>query len=300
MNREEFIQDSIELNLFWSRIMKEHCIFIEAGLPYKDMNLMQSYDRFKVQFEMLLFETSEISGNLPAGAASSGIFLTEYTPEAESRTQALTGISINHRVTQAQKNALEKPRPMPIGKLPAIYDATRAINAKADSLARGLMELQNRTLDEVLDGKLFTYNYPAAYMHMNDEAQQYLNNLELLSMNENINTAPCAVQQFWDNNMRQHAASIRGLLDPTEAAMFGRADNFVKDYAALHAETEAACAENAPLSVQTEKAVKLTGEFKRFKTEATKAILCSRLKSIILPLYADHQLREANYYLRLL
>ena len=300
MNREEFIQNSIELNLFWARIMKEHCIFIEGGLLYKDMHMMQGFDRYKVQFEMLLYETVEIAGNLPAGAAGAGFFLTEYTQEAESRTQSLTGISINQKITLAEKNALEKPRPMPIGKLPVIYDIVRSINSKAEHLARGLIELQNKVLDEVSEGKMFTYNYPAAYMHMNDEARKYIDGLEALSMNENIYAGPCAVQRFWDTNMRQHAASIRGLLDPTEAAMFARADNFVKDYAALLTETQDACAENKDIQAVTDKALKLTGEFKRFKAETTKAILANRLKSIILPLYADHQLREANYYLRLL
>ncbi len=300
MNREEFIQDSIGLNLFWARIMKEHCIFIEAGLPYKDMHLMQSYARYKVQFEMLLYETIEISCNLPAGAAAAGMFLTEFTETAEIKTQALTGISINQRVTAAERSALERPRPMPVGKLPVIYDATRAINAKADTLTRGLMELQNKTLDEVLDGKLFTYSYPAAYMHMNDEAQDYLDSLEKLSMNESLHQSACAVQGFWDKNMRQHAASIRGLLDPTEAAMFNRADDFVKEYAALSDETAAECALSPSIPAMTEKAKKLTARFKRFKAETTKAILNNSLKSIILPLYADHQLRETNYFLYLL
>lgn len=300
MNREEFIQNSVELNLFWARIMKEHCIFISAALPYKEMHIMQGFDRFKVQFEMLLYEAVEIAGNLPQGAAEAGFFLTEYTQEAESRTQSLTGISINQKITQTEKNALEKPRPMPIGKLPVIYDITRSINAKAENLARGLIELQNKVLDEVLMGKMFTYSYPAAYMHMNDEAEVYINGLDALSVSEKAYAGPCAAQRFWDNNMRQHAASIRGLLDPGETAMFARADGFAKDYAALLAETEAVCVKNGDMQEQTDKALRLTGEFRRFKTEATKATLQNRLKSIMLPLYLDHQLREANYYLRLL
>ena len=300
MNREEFIQSSIGLNLFWARIMKEHCIFIAAGLPYKDMHTMQSFDRFKVQFEMLLYEAAEIAGNLPAGMAAGGFFLTDLTPEAEARTQSLTGISINQKITAAEKNALEKPRPMPIGKLPVIYDITRSVNRKADALTRNLIELQTKVLDEVLDGKMFTYNYPGAYLHMNGEARRYLSGLETLSLSENINNDPCEVQEYWDNNMRQHAASIRGLLDPSEAAMFKRADNFIDNYAALLAETEKECGQNKNIQTETEKAVRLTTDFKRFKTETAKAILSNKLKSIILPLYADHQLREANYYLSLL
>lgn len=37
-----------------------------------------------------------------------------------------------------------------------------------------------------------------------------------------------------------------------------------------------------------------------FKEEATKGILGCKIKSVILPLLADHVVREANHYIRLL
>jgi len=297
MNREEYIQNSAELNMFWARIMKEHCIFIAAGLPCKDMHTAQGFDRFKVQFEMLLYEAAEIGGNLPQGAAGADFLLTAYTADAEGKTQALTGISINKRITQAQMETLENPRPAAIGKLPAVYETARLLNAKAERLARGLIELQNKVLDGVLEGKMFTHTYPAEYMHMNDEAREYINGLEALGGGKQPYTMPCAVQRFWDENMMQHAAGLRGLLDPTEAAMFARAQGFMDGYAALLKSVQQVCAENGDLHGVTASAAELTNDFKHYKTETVKAILNSRLKSVILPLYADHQLREANYYL---
>jgi len=265
---------------------------------------MQSFDRCKVQFEMLLYEAVEVCGSLQSRAGQTDMFLTDYTQEAENKTQALTGISINRQITQAQKNALEKPRPVPVGKLPVIYDITRSINQKADALARTLIDLQNKVLDEVLDGKMFTYSYPSAYIHMNGEAGEYLKGLERLSMNTQVNTGECAVQKYWDGNMGQHAASLRGLLDPSEKAMFKKADNFASAYAALEKETEQACGSGGDFAAEsdayTKKAAELTDGFKTYKTELTKAVLGNRIKSVILPLYADHQLREANYYLKLL
>ena len=44
----------------------------------------------------------------------------------------------------------------------------------------------------------------------------------------------------------------------------------------------------------------LTQKFRDFKRAGVEGIETCRIKSIILPLLADHFLREANHYLRLL
>lgn len=44
----------------------------------------------------------------------------------------------------------------------------------------------------------------------------------------------------------------------------------------------------------------LTQKFRDFKQAGAEGIETCKIKSIILPLLADHVLREANHYLRLL
>lgn len=43
-----------------------------------------------------------------------------------------------------------------------------------------------------------------------------------------------------------------------------------------------------------------TVQFREFKTAGTQGIEQCKIRSIILPLLADHVLREANHYIRLL
>lgn len=43
-----------------------------------------------------------------------------------------------------------------------------------------------------------------------------------------------------------------------------------------------------------------TRKLQEFKTAGTKGILECQISSIILPLLADHVLREANHYIRIL
>lgn len=50
----------------------------------------------------------------------------------------------------------------------------------------------------------------------------------------------------------------------------------------------------------TAKTLRTTEKYQQFKTAGTEGITGCEIRSIILPLLADHVLREANHYLRLL
>ena len=55
-----------------------------------------------------------------------------------------------------------------------------------------------------------------------------------------------------------------------------------------------------PISKVTEDSLKATTEIRKFKAQGTQGLVECKIKSIIIPLLADHTLREANHYLRLL
>jgi phosphoribosylaminoimidazole-succinocarboxamide synthase len=57
---------------------------------------------------------------------------------------------------------------------------------------------------------------------------------------------------------------------------------------------------DATISTITNKTLQETLKYKEFKTAGTKGLSNCQIKSIILPLLADHVLREANHYLRVL
>lgn len=106
-----------------------------------------------------------------------------------------------------------------------------------------------------------------------------------------------AVEIFWNQIMMEHALFIRGLLDPSEEELIVAADSFAKEYRALLAEAKRKDCMAAEL---TEKTIQETARYRDFKAAGTKGISECRIRSLILPLLADHVLREANHYLRLL
>ena len=68
LTRSEFIKKSLEINLLFLRIMKEHLIFIVAALPTINEELIREADILKRSLEMLLDETV----NLADGAIAQG------------------------------------------------------------------------------------------------------------------------------------------------------------------------------------------------------------------------------------
>ena len=91
---------------------------------------------------------------------------------------------------------------------------------------------------------------------------------------------------------------IRGLLDPSEEELIDTADEFAEEYKILLEEAkqkdQMACVES------TSKTIQETTRYRDFKAAGTKGITECKIAGLILPLLADHVLREANHYLRLL
>ena len=101
---------------------------------------------------------------------------------------------------------------------------------------------------------------------------------------------------FFARIMKEHALFIRGLLDPGEEALVRTANEFAGDYRRL-LETAGAANEK---TMGSEKACALTRKFRDFKRAGVQGIETCRIRSLILPLLADHVLREANHYTRVL
>lgn len=102
LSREDFLRLSLETNLFFQRIMKEHLFFIETSLQPIETARIAEADRLKKNFEELLEESVDYAQriNLSEEAIHSNEFVTPYTLKAEKRSSRLTGASINTDITK--------------------------------------------------------------------------------------------------------------------------------------------------------------------------------------------------------
>jgi hypothetical protein len=150
-----------------------------------------------------------------------------------------------------------------------------------------------------LSCNIFTFNYPLLIEHILREAKLYLSLVNDLENGIDIDSKDTReTELFWDKIMMEHAQFIRGLLDSTEEELIDTADEFAHEFKCLR--KEALARTDATIDNVTDETLFQTIQLKNFKQAATEGIANCEIRSIILPLLADHVLREANHYIRLL
>lgn len=172
------------------------------------------------------------------------------------------------------------------------------LNERAIKLLDGFIDFKQDILDGVGNGKLFNANYPMLIKHIRREAQMYRSIIwDLMDSNRCSYDNLRKTEEFWNRIMMEHALFIRGLLDPSEIKLIESADNFAADYQGLLIKARNQDCKALGL---TEETLEKTLEYRDFKAAGTQGTLNCEIASVILPLLADHVLREANHYIRLL
>lgn len=292
----DYVILSTETHLFFARIMKEHALFLEAGFPCCEKDFIEEAEHFHRKFGELLHDTLRIAdGNIRKCVLNSNELITEFTISAEEKTESLTGIAIDRCVSEMTKKLhcdyiRSENRPL--------YRPILKINERALRLLNEFISFKEHILRQVNRCQLFTANYPLLIEHIIREAKLYRSLIEQLMSNRNICYQKIyETEAFWNQIMMEHAWFIRGPLDPSEAQLIETADNFSKDYAQL---IQTACRQSCRVNDMTDRALKETLKYRDFKAAGAKGILDCQISSIILPLLADHVLREANHYIRIL
>lgn len=294
MNQNRYVVKSLELHLFFSRIMKEHAFFLQAGFTPAAAAFSERAAFFQKEFKTLLRDSVTLAGSVVGKEViSSGEIVTEFTAWAEKQTECFTGIPIDKEIT----NQTLCLKPGGIRRdLTQIQGRVRRLNRTALRLLSGLIDLKENILKCVLNCELFTLNYPLLIEHILREAKLYRRYVEILEREGDL--SECTMKEnecFWNQIMMEHAQFIRGLLDPCETELFCTADNFAKEYSRLLTSSR-----NAAQNAQPGNSLAQTVRFRDFKTAAVQGIQQCKIRSVILPLLADHVLREANHYIRVL
>ena len=294
---QNYVRLSLETHLFFARIMKEHALFLEAGFPCQNEEWIRTSDRLKQQFEDLLHDVVVLSNrNVSDSILNSGELTTEFTLPAENTTERLSGIAIDSKITAMEKQLIPgnvRPDDKPLEGM------IHRINQHSVKLLNELIAFKESILREVENQKLFTANYPLLIRHILREAKLYRDTInELLCKRELSPQNLCSLENFWNRIMMEHALFIRGLLDPSEEELIYTAHDFAMDYRALL--KRAKQQDCRAMDELTRKSLEETLKYRDFKTAGAQGILDGNISSIILPLLADHVLREANHYIRIL
>ncbi len=292
LSKEDYVQLSLMFNLFWLRIMKEHAVFIEATMPPPGKALAQKADSYKQYYDRHLSTAIHLAnGAIPSNVLQSGQFYTKYTEEAEGQAQKYTDISINRNLTRMTY------RIAPYYKGAAVTGKQEqdiaSLNKNILSLTNTFISFQENLLNSRSSCSVFTMMYTADIDHVLLEAKKYREILSRLQNREPIDLQ--SYKLFWTQNMAGHAKVMRGELDPTETANFKLANEFANQFDALA--KAMSTAENASLGGEL---LTSTQAISQFKANTTQGIIACQIQAIMLALYTDHLLREANHFLFLL
>lgn len=296
----DFVRQSLELHLFFARIMKEHSFFLQLGFMPRDINFTIRADELRMEFDQLLRDVVLLSdGVVSNNVLKSGEVITPFTLEAEKVTEFYTGIDIPTDITKAEDKLVGAHNDT-VNR--SLVNKVSRINDRAIRLISELIKFKARILENVLQCEMFTVNYPLLIDHIMREARLYLDMVKNLQRQGFIDLRRDALEQeaFWNRIMAEHSKFIRGLLDPTEEELFNVANNFGKEFDKLTKEALNAIDSTVPFEKVTRDSLRATKAIRDFKAEATEGLLDCNIRSIIIPLLGDHTLREANHYLRLL
>ena len=296
-NMNAYERKSLDINLFFLRIMKEHSLFLAVGFIPSHTDYYQEALKFNEYFNGLLNNAVELSRGV---ITINNDAVTDFTLDAEKATSRATSLPIDTALTQSELLL----RDQTLNRISSI-DLTNEINnlnEKAIRATKNLIRFKSRILNDLLSCKIMYNVYPLLIEHIRREAVLFVDSLTKLQNNEPVMEMNELIEDeiFWNRIMEEHSEFIRGLLDPTEEELIKVANDFALNYEELNRDAYNAANNPSMVPAITKQSLNLTKSIKDFNTQATQGLLNCQIRSIISPLLADHVLRESNHYLRIL
>ena len=152
MNREDYVRLSLELHLFFDRIMKEHSLFLEASFTEKNKNLKTMANDFQKAFSRILEDVITLAnGNVSREFLDNNEIVTKNTIEAEQKTSELSGILINTDITQREL----KLQSGNINVSEELINNISNINKQTLPAIQNLIQFKTNVLNQVLFPRFF-------------------------------------------------------------------------------------------------------------------------------------------------
>ena len=280
-NMKKYVTQSLEMHLFFGRIMKEHALFLQAGFPAEQIKYRKRAEWFREQFEKSLMRAVQLSdGIVGEELLNSGEIVTGFTKRAEKQTSALAGIPIDIRITEEENKLRAGCLFSPDREL---VQQVRRLNERILWLLNGLIEFKEMILREVTGCRLYTANYPLLIEHILREARLYRSIVIEIGRRGYLQTENLKKMEiFWNQIMMEHALFIRGLLDPSECELIETADDFAGEFGRLLEKAKEQ--DLRTLDELTRKTLEQTEKYRDFKAAGTEGIINCKVRSVILPL----------------
>ncbi len=296
LSLEGFVEQSLRINLVFLRISKEHSLFLESSFTQRNTNLTETAGYFRRQFNWLLQQAVGVAdGVLPRDVLESGQIITVNTLNAELLTQKYIGTVIDTALTKQEEMLQPGPHASIHGMLePRINE----LNRRAITAATALAEFVRGLIADVKTCRLFMNVYPLLMDHILRETTLLIGMLVMLQNRQDpLDQNLSAQEAFWNRVLGDHAAFTRGMLDPTEEVLISTSNQFSLEFYKLADAAAQASSAPAVAGAVTGQSLQAAKDIRDFDLAGTRGLLQCRILSMLIPLMADHDAREANYYI---
>lgn len=295
LSEVNFVQESIAINLYYLRTLREFCLNIQTSLVPFEKGYISKAESIALSCERLGNDiTSFASGMVSKEALDYQIYVTQYTLECEKLTEKLFNIDIDTGITEKELQ-LKSGEPKTVSK--EMVDSMKRINAEAFSLADEFSKLCTEIVDKMEINELFSYSYIALTRFMIYETELFKSGLERLIQQFQIDPSSAANYEFYFNNsMRSIAIFIEKLVDPINEDIFDKAKWFENSFNEAEETYKTTPLTPDNQKALTEKETLLVKEFHNFMEECIKKLLAREVYFIIEPIFWDNIYTQINFF----
>lgn len=290
----ELIGYSLELNLYISRIMMEHSMFIVISIPkkeekYKRIFLEEMSVYQDILKELILFSNGKISESF----INSNQLVTDYTIICEQEIKKYYDILIDEEITKDLINLNS-----------GIPDITKENIEKVNMFNRKMydkllvsLDVFNE-LDVAVKKRDVVISIYSSYLdHVIDEIKVLLNSLERL-LNK-VDLDPSYVynsQYYYTDLMRGHSVIFKNLLDFNNSRNISKINSFIKKYKKILANYNNDVNPYV-IDKNNDNFLMCTYSFIDFNEILLNQVLKNEIQMTLPVLLIDHILRETNHFL---
>lgn len=296
LNDVQYIQDSIGVNLFYLRSIRDFCISIYLFLP-------ANYTTYRINLTKIGLQAEELgrdfvnasNGKISEKLLNSNIFVTEYTLECEALVQRLFDVVLSLDITETEKNL--KPGTLTYAS-PELINKFNDLNSKADKLLNEFIDLASEIYDSVVENNAFSYSYPSIIEFMLSEARVYEDELDRLNKKEKTDPSEIVNSEFyWNNTMKTISLFINRLVDPSDEIIVKESSEFINKFNESEYLYKKYVLNPENQLFLTNREYSLVSNFKDFMSSVIGKLLSKKTYFIINAIFLDTMYTEINFFL---
>lgn len=299
LSNEEIVMESINLNLYFLRSIREFCANIELSFLSNNQIYIDKAKEIALRCEEIGRELMKISNNkLSEKALEYQILITPYTLRCEELTEKLFDIKLATDITKIESNL--KPGTV-TNVTKELVNTIEDINNRSKVIVKDFTDLCNDINKKLVTNNLFSYSYPTMYEFMAYQASIFDIELDRLINKDKVDPLFAINYEFLgSNSMKTIALFINKLVNLKNKEIMEKSMEFANIFDEMSKLYSTVSLNPNSQKELTERQIKNVTDFKIFTEKCIKELFETDVYFIVEAIFLDNMLTKINYYLYIL